>query len=122
MKASDTYEVDGVSYETEEDFIQTGILGFCGCGRPEENLLYILGGLEVINDKGPIDPLAWDAWWELHKERVRTHFGNEDAAYFFYYWADKNRLTEHGGSVPGWLDEKGSRLLALLRQWKAGKE
>jgi len=114
------YKFDGCDFETAEDLIQTGFLGFCGCGSPDENLEYIRGALEVIADPYPKDEnrTGWDAWYEAHKARVIEHFGNERSAYFFYYWATKNDLTEHGGSVPGWLTDKGKHLLKLLTENK----
>lgn len=94
-------------------------LNFCHCGMPENNLLYILGGLEIIDEKRPDDRTQFDAWWDAHTKREAAHFGNQSSAYFFYYWADKEGLTEHGGSVPGWLSDEGVALLTKLREWKA---
>lgn len=57
----------------------------------------------------------------MEKERKRwdelvDHFGGENPAYFFFYWASDRQLTEHGGAVPGWLTEKGKTLLADLKE------
>jgi hypothetical protein len=103
-------------HEDTTDLIQNGILGFCACGGPEENLAYILGGLELIDERHEAEAAGWD--WKAWEAKCVQHFGNIEAAYFFWYWADKERLTEHGGSVPGWLDERGHHLLGLLREWK----
>lgn len=109
-------DADGCWHDDADSLLQTGILKFCACGCPEDNLDYILGGLELIAEKVPEgDRAAFVAWWEQHQTRVRTHFGSDGAAYFFYYWADKEGFTEHGGSVPGWLTDKGTDLLLMLR-------
>ena len=114
---------DNVHHDSATDLLQCGILGFCGCGRPEENLLYVLGGLELIEELHTSlrEHDAWEVWWPEYKARELAHFGNENAAYFFCYWCAEQpaELTEHGGSVPGWLTAKGRELLALLREWKA---
>lgn len=126
LATNGSYEFDGVSYEDATDLIHSGILGLCGCGLPEENLQYILGGLELIAEKSPEtvapEDNAFDEWWVDYKKRTARHFGNDQAAYFFYYWAAKNGLTEHGGGVPGWLYGKGLELLAILREWKTTQE
>lgn len=44
------------------------------------------------------------------------HFGNEASAQFFFYWADRAGLTEHGTAIPGWLTEKGETVLAELEE------
>ena len=110
------YVYEGCNYQSAEELIQCGMLGFCGCGIPDENLRYVLGGLELINET-PQGGRDFSAWLADNKRRALDHFGGERARYFFYYWADKEELAEHGGSVPGWLTEKGERLLYALRAW-----
>jgi len=106
------YSEDGCFYESSEDFIQCEILGFCGCGNPECNLEFIMNGLKYINDPQPEDRSKFDEWIE---DGMKL-FGSEGAKYFFFYWADKEGLAEHGGSVPGWLTEKGAQLLSDLKE------
>lgn len=106
-------------YETLAEIVGIGMLGFCGCGAPEENLRYVLGGLELMNEERPgwpHDTMAnFHTWYEGHKARCLAHFGSERAEYFFYYWCDEKKFSEHGGSVPGWLTDSGLQLLADLR-------
>ena len=104
------YDEDDVFYGPAEDFIQSKIFGFCGCGDPEENLKFILAGLSHINDKRPKN-LDFDVWWKQWIKRGHEIFGNERSRQFFFYWADKEGFTEHGGCVPGWLTEKGKNIL-----------
>ena len=111
----DGYEDDkGCFHEFAEDLLQVGILGFCCCGRPFESLSYIRMGLELIDEK---EVGYFHVWWDGHKKRLVDHFKTDAAMYFFYYWCDKEELTEHGGSVPGWLTEKGASLLSLLQDF-----
>lgn len=93
------------------------ILGYCGCGRPEDALVFIRDGLQLIDEK--LDPTAERTWEELYQDwnrRLDKHFGSAGARYFFFYWADKEGLTEHGGSVPGWLSGSGRDLLEDLNE------
>jgi len=109
------YKYEGCDYETSEDLLQTGILGFCGCGCAEENLKHVRGGLECIlalQEKVWTKKLTWDEW----NKQALAHFGSEGGKYFFFYWAAEKDFTEHGGAVPGWLSEKGKDVLAMLRE------
>jgi len=113
-KLDNGYEYEDMHYDGLQDLIQNGILKFCNCGNPHLNLLYILGGFELIYEKGN------ERYNEKYQERVVKHFGSLEAALFFYYWTETLELTEHGGSVYGsWLDDKGEALLEMLREWKA---
>ncbi len=97
------------------DYLQCSVLGFCGCGNPEENLEFIRAGLLHINDKCPDGPSdVAREWYKGWVARGRQVFGNEQSRYFFFYWCSKEGLTEHGGSVPGWLSNKGRDLLDEL--------
>ena len=107
------YSEDGCLFETAEDFIHTEMFGFCSCGDPEENLKFIMHGLAHIDKLHPDDDSDW--WDDWVKEGVEL-FGSEGVKYFFFYWADKEGLTEHGGSVPGWLTDKGHHVLSDLRE------
>lgn len=110
---------DGCDYEDLESLIQCGIFEFCVCGNPDDNLAFIMAGLEHIESlKADVwtDKKTYDDW----AAEGLLLFGSENARRFFFYWCDKAGLTEHGGSIPGWLDDHGYHALALLREWKAG--
>lgn len=109
------YDEDDVFYGDAKEFYQTKIFGFCGCGLPEENLEYIHDGLTHIGAERP-EHDGWDVWYKKWIEEGAVIFGNESSRYFFFYWCDTQELTEHGGSVPGWLTEKGKQVLADLRE------
>lgn len=96
---------DGFYYPDAAGLLAVGLLNLCGCGDPESTLLYILGGLELIEN--PDD-----------EDGRRSHFASVGAEYFFYYWCANEGLEEHGGAVPGWLTDKGHTVLSLLREWR----
>lgn len=117
-KKDDGFEHKGLHHQDATDLLQVGFLGFCLCGRPEDNLQFVLDGMEFFAEKRP-EHTGWDAWWEDYQPRVKAHFKSDETEYFFYYWLDKEGFTEHGGGVPGWLTSKGEEVLGLLREWKA---
>jgi hypothetical protein len=113
---------DECFYESATSLLQLGLLGFCACGRPEENLGYVLDGMEVLFESRPSmseGREAWDAWYRPWRDRVSAHFKTSEAEYFFAYWLDHEGYADHGGSVPGWLTGEGEKLLGLLREWDA---
>ena len=105
---------DGITYNTLTDLLQCGVLQFCGCGSPQENLRWILNGLSCIDnqwkDKRPYDQQLPDI-----QEKTTTVFGNQWAQNFFFYWCDKEEYTKHGVSIPGQLTKKGQILLNALQ-------
>ena len=114
---------DGCFYESALDLYQSHFFGFCGCGCNDDNIRYIRDGLSYIDSLmivGPENRAARNIWWEEMQMKGEEIFGNQQAKYFFYYWADKEGLTEHGGSVPGWLTEKGKMVLQDLNEIVTG--
>lgn len=96
---------DGVFYEDAIDFLQDKVLGFCCCGCPAYSVALVMRGLQFIKDRKDIKHHE-----EIQASEIET-FGSLEVAYFFYYVMDKLELTEHSGSVPGWLSEKGEMVL-----------
>lgn len=124
---------DGLQYESLANFLQVGTLGFCACGDPEGNLLYIKEGLQFFDQKhalyeqvfgNEIPDLFSPALAKKSKEcedkvecLARSIFGNDQSALFFKYWADKEGYTEHGSNVDGsWLTEEGQKLIVLIEK------
>lgn len=110
------FVLNGKEFGDATDFLQKGFLGFCDCGNPERNLEFVLEGLaliEKLESEVWTDRLPFDDW----KALGNAHHGGDAGRYFFYYWMDKEGLTEHGGGVR-WLTDKGKTLLALLREWR----
>lgn len=108
---------DGVHYGNDPESPYGTELGFCGCGSNEVALTFVrdmLAHLAVKWDVGG-DREAWEGWCRRYRDReARLFGGNVGASYFAYYRLDDLRLTEHGGSVPGWPTEDGHQLLAAL--------
>lgn len=110
---------DSYAYEDAVSFIVSGVLGFCGCGRPEDALVFLRDVLRHIQllkavDFSPDTPpgeLSFQEWQERGRQ-----IGSDGALYFAYYVLDKKGLTEHGGSVPGWLTPAGKELLQDLEE------
>lgn len=120
-------DAEGCHHDDAESFLQCHVLGFCGCGAPQDALEYVRGALrhtanlKLVHEnvsthrKGDAWSVAWDAWDKAGKALM----GNAD--WFTRYWMDKERLTEHGSSVGGaWLTEKGSQLLDDLDELLSG--
>lgn len=101
--------LDDCSYDTDISLIGSGILGFCGCGDPEEAIKYVHKGLQLVNIKKDIHFTEWEK--ELNK--VFTDLGS---IYFMWYFLNNKELTEHGSCVPGWLTTKGEELLSDLNE------
>ena len=106
------YDDNKSCYEDAETFYRVGVFGFCSCGFPKENLRYIRDGLAHIDVEYDRRDNFYDRW----KREGLEIFGNEKSEYFFYYWCDIQKLTEHGACVPGWLSKKGKRILADLNE------
>lgn len=98
-------DADGVSYQDASEFLAGGVFKWCGCGMKEEALIYVRDILSLI--RGIEDSkFTKEAWNELQK-----YFKSYKDYYFALYWMDNLGLTQHGGSVPGWLTEKGEAIL-----------
>lgn len=87
-------------------------LNFCGCGQPETALKVIHEVMKLI--------FTWDfgkhqhfqTWWD----KMVAAAGNEGSLYIILYELDRCFLTEHGGSVPGWLSSLGKEYLEKLNK------
>ncbi len=85
---------NGVSHKSKKDYLQTEILGFCGCGDPDSVMAYVGDFLTKLNT---------------------NEWGNyEDMPYMFLvYWAYHNGFSEHGTTARcSWLTDKGKELLS----------
>jgi hypothetical protein len=101
---------EGVSYSSKVDFLCVK-LGFCGCGDPESAIKYIGAVMEIMSEFNP-DNKDWGATLD----KLDRIFNSEGEKYFAFYYLDNLGLSEHGGSVPGWLTNKGIDFLAMIRE------
>jgi hypothetical protein len=101
------WDDDGCYYEVEDPlgFIQTGLLGHCGCGDLGSSLRYLAVCLQALKDKNYKNP--------YHSDGER---------YTIWYLLCRSGLTEHGSSVPGWLTKHGEGVLSDLNKLLGGKE
>lgn len=107
---------NGCEYDGPVEFILEGMFGFCGCGRPFQALMYIRSVLTRIDALRSHKNEPWGEFYANWKADNLPVFSNEGAEFFAYYIMDKAGLTEHGGSVPGWLSESGVKLLSDLNE------
>lgn len=84
--------------------------GFCGCGIPEMSLRCIRDCLRLIDDLHS-DKTDYDGW-----ATERDKIASRPVMYTLWYMLDRLELTEHGGSVPGWLTDKGHEMLKALEE------
>jgi len=109
---------NGGACNTLEEIYQTEILNFCGCGMPDENLKFIKDVLELIEYRRSHDEEkeTWDEFWDKYKiKELELYSDNEGLRYFIWYVFDSMGITDHGGSVPGWLTPLGKNLLHDLK-------
>lgn len=110
---------DNVHYEDAESLIQIEMLGFCGCGNPDDAAEYVRKVLQNIQDRDKVSKgITFDDWWK----QVNELFPINGSAYFMWYFLDSKGFTEHGNSVPGWLTEKGKQLLEDLTEIATQKQ
>ena len=111
-----------VHHDNAQDFIMA-MLGFCGCGRPEDALKFLRDSLKSIDfhtvmitrslsEGFGVSNIEYCQW----KDLVMQLFCNEGIAYFTYYVLEEKGLTEHGVGVPGWLTKEGKYLLEDLNE------
>lgn len=93
--------------------------GFCGCGQPNEafemlrDTLVLINELKVVVWSSPDRSLARNDWNRRFSELI----GSKDRtglACWWLYWIDHIGLTEHGGSVPGWLTPLGEKVMEAM--------
>lgn len=92
---------DGVEYDDLESFLQSHVMGFCGCGSPASNLELIY---ELISFKELLHNKKLS--FADYNEKVKNYLVEniENVRWFFDYFLDKKDMTEHGGNVSGgWL-------------------
>ena len=80
-------------YESKAAYLQLEILGFCGCGNPNQVMEYVLEMLLKL------DRQEWGEYGDL-------------AYMFFVYWANDEGFAEHGTTARcSWLTDKGKELV-----------
>lgn len=111
-KHGDYIDEGGVSWSSLESYLQGSVLGFCCCGVPDYSLEVVFKALFYLNEyrENRVD-------YNTFNKNCNEYFGNDKIKYFVWYTIDEMGLTEHGGSVPGWLTKKGKNLLLDLEEY-----
>lgn len=96
-----------------EGFLQGYILDFCLCGDPEINLSLIYDLLTFLKERSNIDDktTGFENWLNLYRLREQfliKYVKDNPKAFlnFFWYVMAKKNITEHGSSIPGWIDDE----------------
>lgn len=124
----DTFDVGGYEdekghhYDTLGELLQEGILGFCGCGNPEQNLLLIHQLLTKHEDgqkkRSGLPYQEGHVLFCMQEEELKK-FAQDNweglLRFFWYVMAEKN-ITNHGGSIPGWVEDRN--FMDALEKWK----
>lgn len=124
MTEADVVDPTGCHHEGPADAVAS-YLGFCGCGMPEEALKYVRDRLRLLDaawtepGSASVKDVVANYFGENPERKQRWKdiydaFKDHGEFYFFWYWADTMGITEHGGSVPGWLTDHGKKVLADL--------
>ena len=109
---------DSCHYEDAESLLHCGFLGFCGCGSPEANLKLFynaLNHLQKLREKvwyGDNDDYTYEDW----RKEGREMFGSQEMENLVWYVCDQKGLTEHGGSIPGWVDSLGYEFMEDVKE------
>lgn len=89
----------GSSWEyCTKTYIWCEVFGFCGCYDPDTSFKEV-----------------YDAMIAIDEEKQFELRNNSQLATFIYYWLDTKSITEHGGSIPGWLTGYGKELLKEMK-------
>jgi hypothetical protein len=100
----------GCHYENERQAMYFDQLGFCGCGNPADQHVFVAKCLEAFDR----EKTGWEPGTGLDKIAALVIENPEEAAYFIAYALDKVDLIEHGGSVGGsWLTDRGKQFLEI---------
>lgn len=91
--------------------------GWCGCGRMDGAYEFIVEFMRLLQAQREKE---WTP--DSYKEREAAElalidkYKEDGLRYFVYYWLDSRGFTEHGGSVPGWIDSKGEEFIRLYEK------
>jgi hypothetical protein len=87
-------------------------LRFCGCGIQGPTLGVFRDVMQTMSDA--VEQKTELSWNEAYEARKKLFADNTAWEYLVYYTLDAHDLTEHGGSVPGWLSAAGEHILSAM--------
>lgn len=100
--------------------------GACNCGQPDEAVRFLRDVLQLLRDlshvvwptlQGPDRDAAYRTAYKTWEQRESSLIPSPGLQMVVYYRLHALGLTEHGGSVPGWLSDKGHRVLDALERF-----
>lgn len=96
--------------ESEEYYELSNMLGFCGCGSPDEAMLYVGSILKAIEARTVSD-------WKVNAVGEAVNLSEDHPAFWvIWYHLDSRGLLQHGTGIRGsWLTDKGKEALRLCR-------
>lgn len=119
-----TYE--DFQYDNIVDAFYQGLLGFCDCGNPEEELklmLRVLSRLFFRSYQNTFDLKDEHSriLWAKNSDKLSLLFGkNPLFEHHYLQWLDSLRFLNHGSTVYGsWLNYEGISVLKMLIQNKS---
>ena len=105
-------QFEGTDYETWQDAFWTGVLGFCGCGIPDQMVPLFKEYLETT--AATLESRKDLPYEKTPLRKLSVKLG--DSLYMLIaYCCDRADLTTHGGGVgSAWIEPKGREWLAKL--------
>lgn len=110
-------------FPTIASYVWHDTLNFCACGRPENVLVKMrdtLRALQNVSDAHRSNESCYvmgaptPKMKALHDAEHSAAGADDGSRYLMYYVLSRARLTEHGGSVPGWPTNLGREFLTFL--------
>jgi hypothetical protein len=93
-------DMSGCEWEfNTKKFIWCETFGFCVCFLPDDSFKEIHKVMRSLNG---------DEFENKHKLRENPLYA------FIMYWLDEKELSEHGGSIPGWLTNYGKTVFKAM--------
>ncbi len=116
-----SYQIpDGVYVEDLEELLNCSVLNHCGCGCNQSNLELIYHLLKYQKELFDNDYKNYKKSQEKLIFYIKSHA--EEVLQFIWYQLNELEILEHGGSIPGWLSDKGKHFFDLLEQYILAKE
>lgn len=110
---------DKAHYPNSLQAFYYGRLGFCGCGDPGSELIFMRDVLTLLKERSDAADLRLphDDYLDKCSALEKKFGGNDQYRMHYLYWLDSLGLTEHGSNISGsWLDGDGEAVLVLLQE------
>lgn len=112
-------ELDKNPDQDHNEYIIETIFGWCGCGNPAAAGQYILAVLRRVKVRSDYDNRGSFEKVTDDDKQLQPFKGALEIMWYIMYQVE---LTEHVGSVPGWLTDKGTEVLEILEAYFKDQE